>query len=211
MERKGEIVIHEELKPYAFGMSEISKPQNFQKLFISEQPLVLDIGAGKGEFVEKMAKIHPDWNFLCIELKFHRVKTIVKRARKNELDNIRIIHGRIEHLIPHCFFNKTVSHAYMNFPDPWQKKRQSKNRTMSPLFCSRMSDLLVAGGIFHFATDVKEYAEYAFQCLENHPDFQNFLEPKRYLEDIPEHYKTLFYQHAQRSGFDSHFLKFKRV
>lgn len=204
-------MIYPELKPYVFGMSEISKPQNFQNLFISEQPLVLDIGAGKGEFVEQMARLHPDWNFLCIELKLHRVKTIAKRARQSELDNIRIMQGRIEHLIPHCFFKSTVSHAYMNFPDPWQKKRQSKNRTMNPLFCSRMSELLLTGGIFHFATDVKEYADHAFQCLDSNPDFKNFLEPKRFMDEIPEHYKTLFYQHAKKDGFDSHFLKFQRV
>lgn len=204
-------MIHTELKPFAFGMPEINKPHNFQKLFSSEQPLVLDIGAGKGEFVEKMARLHPDWNFLCIELKLNRVRSIVKRARRAELHNIRVMHGRIEHLIPHCFFGGTVSHAYMNFPDPWQKERQSKNRTMNPLFCSRISELLISGGIFHFATDVKSYADYTFECLDEHPDFENFLAPERFMPEIPEHYKTLFYQHAQNSGFDSHFLKFKKL
>ena len=203
--------IHEELKPFAFGMSEISKPQNFQKLFIKSQPLVLDIGAGKGEFVEQMAELHPDWNFLCIELRLHRVKTIVKRAKRANLQNIRVMHGRIEHLIPHCFFRDSVAHAYMNFPDPWQKSRQSKNRTMNPLFCKRISELLKLGGIFHFATDVIDYANYAFNCLDENPDFENYLGDYRFMPEIPEYYKTLFYKHAQASGFDSSFLKFKKV
>ena len=115
--------LHDGLKPFAYGMSEISKPQNFQDIFTKTQPLVLDIGAGKGEFVEQMAKLHPDWNFLCIELKLHRVRTIVKRAERENLQNIRVMHGRIEHLIPHCFFRNSVAHAYMNFSDPWQKSR----------------------------------------------------------------------------------------
>ena len=58
--------LHDGLKPFAYGMSEISKPQNFQDIFTKTQPLVLDIGAGKGEFVEQMAKLHPDWNFYVL-------------------------------------------------------------------------------------------------------------------------------------------------
>ena len=205
------MVNHEELKPYAYGMAEINKPQNFQEIFVRNQPLVLDIGAGKGEFVERMAKLHPDWNFLCIELRLHRVKTIVKRATRANLDNVRVMHGRIEHLIPHCFFRHSVAHAYMNFPDPWQKSRQSKNRTMNPLFCKRISELLELNGIFHFATDVEDYANYAFDCLSQHPDFENHLGPNRFMPEIPEHYKTLFYNHAKKSGFDSSFLKFRKI
>ena len=203
--------LHDGLKPFAYGMSEISKPQNFQDIFTKTQPLVLDIGAGKGEFVEQMAKLHPDWNFLCIELKLHRVRTIVKRAERENLQNIRVMHGRIEHLIPHCFFRNSVAHAYMNFPDPWQKSRQSKNRTMNPLFCKRISELLQVGGIFHFATDVEDYANYAFDCLDHNPDFENHLGNSRFMHQIPEHYKTLFYRHAKKSGYDSRYLKFIKI
>ena len=135
----------------------------------------------------------------------------MKRAKRANLENIRVMHGRIEHLIPHCFFPHSVAHAYMNFPDPWQKSRQSKNRTMSPLFCERISELLQSGGIFHFATDVNDYANYAFDCLDKHPHFENYLGTHRFMPEIPEHYKTLFYTHAKNSGFDSSFLKFKKI
>tara|TARA_Y100000589_G_scaffold52367_1_gene43591 strand:- start:6285 stop:6905 length:621 start_codon:yes stop_codon:yes gene_type:complete len=205
------MTLHDGLKPYTYGISEINKPHNFQTFFGRNQPLVLDIGAGKGEFVERMARLHPDWNFLCIELRLHRVKTIVKRIRRANLDNVRVMHSRIEHLIPHCFFRHSVAHAYMNFPDPWQKNRQSKNRSMNPLFCSRISDFLELGGIFHFATDVQDYANYAFNCLDQHPDFENILGSNRFMSEIPEHYKTLFYHHAKTSGFESSFLKFRKI
>jgi len=198
------------LRKHILRLQDLNKPQDFQKLFIKPAPLVLDIGSGKGEFATTMATLFPNLNFLCIEKRPDRTLATAKRKLKNNLDNLFIFQGKIEHLIPHCFFKKSVHKAFMNFPDPWPKNAYRNRRNLNPEFLNEIYDLLETGGDFHFATDVKSYAEYAHSLLNQHPGFKN-QNNSPWLTEVSSEYKTLFYHHAAKDGFSSHFLHFKSV
>jgi len=193
-----------------FNSIELKKPQNFSDLFNNENEIVLDIGAGKGEFAVRMAADFPDTNYICIEKKAPRAVLIDKKRQNLKLTNLIVLQSRIEHLIPHCFFRHSVQKAYMNFPDPWQKNKYQNKRNMTPLFLDDLSGVLKSGADFFFASDVKSYAEHCYCLLKEHKDFLNALTDKWVVNEKSPYFQTLFYQHAVKSGSDCYFLHFVR-
>jgi len=200
-----ENVVEDEL---VLRFNDLEFPHDFQRSFTELRPLALDIGAGKGEFVLKMAQAKPEFNYLSIEVRAHRVRSIVKKLRKAGLENVRVLHARIEHAIPHSFFRNCVKQIYMNFPDPWQKNKQKNKRTVSNEYLDSLASMLEPGGKFYFATDVPAYAQHTFDLLDGHSAFGNELSDKPWLEEVDEIYHTLFYHHALKEGRGSHFLRF---
>jgi tRNA (guanine-N7-)-methyltransferase len=195
----------------SYTFSEINKPQDFGTLFPKNQPIALDIGAGKGEFLETTAQKFPNLNYISIERKYPRTQLIQKRIEKNNLDNAIVLQGHIEHIIPHAMFRESVQIAYMNFPDPWKKDRYAKRRNMNSEFVEQIHELLVPNGEFHFATDVPDYIEHTYNHLNAHPGFENILNVKWLVNDVEEHYKTLFYHHARKIGENCHFVRFRKI
>lgn len=199
------------IQPVVLSVFDLRKPHDFHSILVNEGPILLELGAGKGEFAVEIARDRPDWNLICIEMRAHRVRSIVKKCLRENLRNVIILQGRFEHLIPHCFFPASIDEVYMNFPDPWIKSSQKNRRAMTPEFIDSIGDLLKIGGFFHFATDIAAYAEHASKLLTQSIFFGNAYGELKYLHEPGLHQKTLFYGHAIKAGRQPMFLKFKRV
>lgn len=193
-----------------FTSLELKKPQDFRQLFNNNQNLILDIGAGKGEFAIRMATEFPNNNYICIEKKSPRAMLINRKCEKAQLTNLIILHARIEHLIPHCFFPQSVQQAFMNFPDPWVKNKYRNKRNLTVEFLDDLSSILKSHADFYFATDICAYAEHSYQLLDQHQNFSNALSTKWIINEASPYFQTLFYQHAVKAGSDCYFLHFKR-
>jgi len=198
------------VKDQILWVTDLKKPQNFADFFGNSNPLVLDIGAGKGEFAVAMAQKMPGHNFICIEKRPPRTQAIVRKKLKLGLNNVLVVQCRLEHLFPHCFFRNSIAKAYMNFPDPWPKQAYRNRRNLNEDFVGMLHDLLIPGGDFHFATDVASYAKTAYKILNAHEGFENVLAPDMWTQECENEQKTLFYYHARRDGLESSFLHFRK-
>lgn len=198
-------------EPPVYAIHQLKKPHDFHSLFSRPAPILLELGAGKGEFAQRVALNRPDWNLLCVEIRAHRVRSIVKKCKGHDLRNITILQARFEHLIPHCFFPGFVDEIHMNFPDPWIKWKQRNRRMMTMEFVESLAYLLKPGGSFHFATDIEAYADHSLELLEECRWFRNTHDNGSYTNDPEPYQKTLFYHHALKAGRKSAFLKFERV
>ncbi len=106
---------------------------HWQEEFQNENPIHIEVGMGKGAFLKGMAEKYPDINFIGIE----KYDSVVARAVENigDIPNIRII--RMNALEIDEVFNHEVERLYLNFSDPWPKKRWAKRRLTSPIFLEK--------------------------------------------------------------------------
>ena len=121
-------------------------------IFGNENPIHIEIGLGKGQFIMKLAKEHPDINYIGIE----RYSSVLLRAlQKMEIEplpNIRFLCMDAS-IITEVFDKEEVAKIYLNFSDPWPKERHAKRRLTSRQFFERYDKILARNGVVEFKTD----------------------------------------------------------
>ncbi|PBB05010.1 MULTISPECIES: tRNA (guanosine(46)-N7)-methyltransferase TrmB [Salimicrobium] len=141
-----------------------SNKGNWQQSFSKKQPLHLEIGAGKGQFIAGMAEKFPDVNFLGIE----RVKTVmvgaVKKVKTAEVENAVLINEDAKDLRD-MFGTDEIDHIYLNFSDPWPKKRHHKRRLTHEIFLEQYRDVLKPDGRITLKTDNRSLFEYSLSSF----------------------------------------------
>lgn len=114
----------------------INEPENIKnnwnKEFGNDNPIHLEIGMGKGNFLLNMAKKHPNINFIGVERYTGVLARAINKINKEEIKNVRVIN--IDAIKLDDVFNKEISTIYLNFSDPWPKKRHAKRRLTSEDF-----------------------------------------------------------------------------
>lgn len=123
-----------------------------QRFFAGASPLHLEIGCGKGRFICGMAQTHPDINFIAVERVPDIIVTAMEACNRISLTNIRFIIGDA-FLLPDYFADGEVNRIYLNFSDPWPKKKHHKRRLTAPGFLNIYKTLLSPGGSVILKTD----------------------------------------------------------
>ena len=135
---------------------------HWSEVFGNENPLHIEIGMGKGQFLMELAKRNPDINYVGIE-KFSSV--LLRAIQKQEvidLPNIRFIRMEAEYICD-VFAEGEVGKIYLNFSDPWPKDKHAKRRLPSRQFLERYDNILAKDGTVEFKTDNKGLFEFALE------------------------------------------------
>lgn len=127
-------------KYYVF--SDAYPKANWNSLFGNNKPIMLEIGMGKGDFLIGMAKLHPEYNFIGIEKYESVLVRAVQKLDDLSLDNIKVINADAISLIQ--IFDHEIDTIYLNFSDPWPKKKHHKRRLTHEAFL-RVYDELFKG------------------------------------------------------------------
>lgn len=139
----------------------------WQSRFEKEQPIHIEVGSGKGQFIVEMAKAHPDINYIAIEIQTSVIVTILEKQIEEQLPNLQILHGDGGDLTE--FFNEgEISLLYLNFSDPWPKTRHIKRRLTSPNFLKQYEVILPDKGEIHFKTDNQGLFEYSLSSMSEY-------------------------------------------
>lgn len=133
--------------------------------FVSGEELEIELGSGCSGFSISLAAKYPDKRFLAFEFKEELLLKAVEKTADEELSNIRFVRGNIEEMEA-LVGAGTVSKIYLNFSDPWPKKRHEKRRLTSPKFLEMYKRLLLEGGVIEFKTDHEALFEYSLQTFE---------------------------------------------
>jgi tRNA (guanine-N7-)-methyltransferase len=172
-------------------------------LFGNSKPLNIEIGTGNGDFILHSAINHSQENFLGFEIVKQLIIKTAKKIMDNNLKNIRLIHYDAVFFIK-MFKNNSVKNIYINFPDPWPKRRHHKRRIIKVDFLELVYHKLEKNGLLYIVTDFEDYAlsiinnilktpfksVYKSICL-NHLD--NYFETKYYRKFSKEN-KTFFFK-----------------
>lgn len=120
--------------------------------FHNSNPIVLELGCGKGEYTVGLARAEKNFNFIGIDIKGARMWRGLKTSQEEELKNVAFIRTHIE-FIEHFFAPEEVSEIWVTFPDPHPQNSQSKKRLTSPQFLERYRSFLKKNGIVNLKTD----------------------------------------------------------
>ena len=121
-------------------------------VFKNQNPIVLELGCGKGEYTVNLAKRYPNKNFIGIDIKGARFWRGAKTATESNLGNVMFIRTQIE-LITSVFENQEVSEIWITFPDPQIKYKRTKHRLTNLNFLQQYQSILKTDGVVHLKTD----------------------------------------------------------
>ena len=167
-------------------------------VFKNDNPLVVELGCGKGEYSLGLSRKYPDKNFLGVDVKGARMWKGASDANNEGISNVAFLRTRIE-FIEYCFAKSEIDEIWITFPDPQIKKKRAKNRLTHPVFLERYSNILQDNGLIHLKTDSQFLHGYTLGIVEGH---QHHLEDaehdiynavlKRENMEIKTHYEKLF-------------------
>ncbi|WP_461243309.1 tRNA (guanosine(46)-N7)-methyltransferase TrmB [Secundilactobacillus muriivasis] len=139
---------------------------HWQERFPSVQPLQIEIGIGKGQFIVEMARQHPDINFLGIEIQESVIATALRQLVESGLTNVQLVETDGAN-VDTLFAAQEVDQLFLNFSDPWPKTRHAKRRLTSPNFLAHYQTVLKQDGRIQFKTDNRGLFEYSLTSFNN--------------------------------------------
>lgn len=163
--------------------------------FKNNNPIVLELGCGKGEYTVHLAQKHLNHNYIGIDIKGARFWRGAKTALEKNLTNVAFLRTQIE-LIRHCFAENEVGEIWITFPDPQIKYKRTKHRLTHPNLLMDYKKILKPQGILHLKTDSEFLFGYTLGVVSKigeihyaHHDIYN-------NSDAPEHAKAIqtFYE-----------------
>ena len=139
---------------------------NWQNIFNNENPINIEIGMGKGDFIIGMAKNNSNINFIGIEMYDSVIVKAVEKLEGEELSNLRLI--RMDATLIENVFDKEINQIYLNFSDPWPKKRNAKRRLTHERFLSRYDNIFKNKKVIHMKTDNTALFEFSLESLSEY-------------------------------------------
>ena len=148
------------------------KKGNWKAVFGKEQPLHIEVGMGKGRFLMDMAKLHPEINYIGIEMYDSVLLRAVQKAESLEEPLSNLLFLRMDARdFPEVFEKGEVGRIYLNFSDPWPKDRHAKRRLTSHEFLERYEKILPEEGLVEFKTDNRDLFEFSLEEIRNAPNW----------------------------------------
>lgn len=136
-----------------------------KEFFENSNPVILELGCGKGEYTVNLARKYPQKNFIGIDRKGARMWVGGKTSVEEGLVNVGFIRTRLE-FITHFFGKDEVSEIWITFPDPQLRKKQVRKRMTSPRYLARYKEFLKPEGIIHLKTDNTVFYEYTLEIIK---------------------------------------------
>jgi tRNA (guanine-N7-)-methyltransferase len=152
---------------YKFPVSDHYLKGNWNtQFFYNNNPIILEIGCGKGEYTIALAKAYPDYNFLGIDIKGDRLWKGAHESMESAITNVGFLRIRAEHTP--CFFSTNeVAGIWITFPDPQPNKPRERKRLTSPEFLTRYRGFLQPDAVIHLKTDNKNFYNYTLETIDS--------------------------------------------
>ena len=170
--------------------------------FKNTNPLVLELGCGKGEYSVELAKKYPNKNFIGIDIKGARFWRGAKTAVEESIPNVAFIRAQIE-LIDHLFAVNEVDEIWITFPDPQIKYKRTKHRMTNSEFLKRYKTILKPDGVMNLKTDSEFMHGYTLGLLHgaghevlyaNHDVYKQEGSPEE-VTSIQTYYESQYLEH----------------
>lgn len=169
----------------------------WRSFFKNDNPVVLELACGRGEYAVALATLFPDQNFIGVDIKGNRMYIGAKKALDSNLTNAAFLRTQIE-MLPNYFAANEVEEIWITFPDPQLRTSKAKRRLTHPRFLRLYQQVLKPGGFLHLKTDspalynfTKNLIEmYSLHLVESSEDVYAIAEVPEILT-IKTHYESL--------------------
>ena len=171
--------------------------------------LVVEIGFGRGEYLRALAAAAPEVAHVGVDLSHRRVLKLARRIARTDERNIRLIEASAQELVRDALEAASLETCWINFPDPWPKKRHQRRRLIQAGFVAALARRLVPGGELHAATDHAEYAAQIDAVLAAEPLLENTLAAP-FVSEVPGRLRTAYEEMWRAEGRALHFFRYRR-
>jgi len=185
---------------------------NWHKHFGNNNPIVLELGCGKGEYTLGLARMDANRNYIGLDIKGARLWRGAKTALEEHIDNVAFLRTQIE-LIDQIFDENEVSEIWITFPDPQIKYKRTKHRMTNEVFLKKYDRILIDKGLVHLKTDSEFMHGYTLGLLQgsgreilyaNHDVYKNEGSPKEVLS-----IQTFYEKQYLEKGKPITYIKFR--
>jgi tRNA (guanine-N7-)-methyltransferase len=181
-----------------------------KEFFRNENPIVLELGCGRGEYTVQMAELFSEKNFVGIDWKGARLWRGAKTVQEEEMKNVGFLRMQIQY-IDYFFSANEVSEIWITFPDPQPQKTRERKRLTSEVFLNKYKNILTPGGIIHLKTDNEGFYNFTLETLQHfnlpiHLQTNNLYESP-YVDDVLS-IKTKYEMMFLEQGAQSKYVKF---
>lgn len=180
-----------------------------EDFFKNQNPIILELGCGKGEYSQALAQKYPDKNFIGIDIKGARLWRGCKNTYQLGLQNVAFLRTHVQ-LVERFFANDEVSEIWITFPDPQPKK--PNKRLTSQRFLSLYSKILKPDGIIHLKTDNADLFDFTLEVIQQNAHQIELHSRDIYSEQADENacsVQTFYEQMFLSQGMPIHYLRFK--
>ncbi|BAZ67257.1 MAG: tRNA (guanosine(46)-N7)-methyltransferase TrmB [Pelatocladus maniniholoensis HA4357-MV3] len=168
--------VRQHVNPLANKYQAPANPLDWEKVYFqSNQPLHLDIGCARGQFLLQLAQIEPSWNFLGLEIREPLVDQANRVRDELELQNLHYLFCNVNNSLRSLLSTLptgSLQRVSIQFPDPWFKNRHAKRRVVQPELVAELSDYLIPGGMVFLQSDVEFVATQMCDRFAAHSSFQ---------------------------------------
>jgi len=165
--------------------------------FKNENPIILELACGKGEYAVGLGMLYHQKNFIGIDIKGNRIWVGAKKALENKLHNVAFLRTQIDQ-VNEYFLKDEVNEIWITFPDPQLRKSKAKKRLTHPKFLRLYQQFLKEGGYIHLKTDSPDLYDFTKKVIEMygctlHKDYKNLYHDEPVMEElqIKTHYESL--------------------
>jgi tRNA (guanine-N7-)-methyltransferase len=172
----------------------------------------VELGCADARFLFERAPLHPEMCFVGLEIRTPMVEQVNEQAAELKLTNLRAVYCNINVDLPCLFPDRSLARIFVNFPDPWFKRRHQNRRLMNDELVPVLHDKLRPGGELFFQSDVFDLALDAMAVLESAPErFANRLAPWSFVRDNPFDAKSLREVRCEERGMRIWRMCYRRV
>ncbi|MDF2682726.1 MAG: tRNA ((46)-N7)-methyltransferase TrmB [Brevibacillus sp.] len=174
----------------------------WRERFGNDNPIHVEIGCGKGRFINTLAERHPDVNFIAVELKAEVVLRAVQRTEYREIPNLAFVQFNAA-VLTDLFADHEISRLFLNFSDPWPKSRHAKRRLTYASFLNTYRQVLKSDGEIHMKTDNEKLFEFslnqfASERFQMHNITFDLHQSKLAADNVMTEYEERFSSRGQR-------------
>jgi tRNA (guanine-N7-)-methyltransferase len=177
-----------------------------------DQPIEVDLGFGRGEFILEMAQRRSDTFFVGLELRDYLIEKVQAQIAESGPRNVFVMAANVKEHLPVLFDPGRLSRVYIHFPDPWTKRnKHHKRRMVDANLVDTLASLVRPGGEVHLMTDKESVGVEMRALFAAHPGFENACGPNQFCAESTTGVRTREEQYYLGRGDRIYRLKYTRL